>query len=43
MSYFTISDGKVFKNFGTAQDHKRVMDGDKGKIQVEWVHTHPHD
>ena len=31
MSYFTINDGKVFKNFGSAQDHKRVMDGDKGK------------
>ena len=31
MSYFTINDGKHFKNFGSAQDHKRVMDGDKGK------------
>ena len=31
MSFFTIHDGKVFKNFGTAQDHKRVMEGDKGK------------
>ena len=31
MSYFIISDGKTFKNFGTAQDHKRVSEGDKGK------------
>ena len=31
MSYFIISDGKNIKNFGTAQDHKRVGEGDKGK------------
>jgi len=31
MSYFIISDGVIFKNFGTAQDHKRVLEGDKGK------------
>tara|TARA_B100001250_G_scaffold412648_1_gene444449 strand:+ start:3106 stop:4368 length:1263 start_codon:yes stop_codon:yes gene_type:complete len=31
MSYFTIHDGKSFKNFNTAQDHKRVLEGDKGK------------
>ncbi len=31
MSFFVISDGKTFKNFGTAQDHKRVLEGDKGK------------
>ena len=31
MSFFTIHDGKVFKNFGTAQDHKRVLEGDRGK------------
>ncbi|MDC0875908.1 phosphoribosylamine--glycine ligase [Candidatus Pelagibacter sp.] len=31
MSFFIISDGKSIKNFGTAQDHKRVMEGDKGK------------
>ena len=31
MSYFVISDGKTIKNFGTAQDHKRVLEGDKGK------------
>ena len=31
MSYFIISDGKTIKNFGTAQDHKRVLEGDKGK------------
>jgi len=31
MSYFIVSDGKTFKYFGTAQDHKRVGEGDKGK------------
>ena len=36
MSFFTIHDGKVFKNFGTAQDHKRVLEGDKGKNTGVW-------
>ena len=31
MSFFTIHDGKNFKTFDTAQDHKRVLEGDKGK------------
>ena len=31
MSFFVISDGITIKNFGTAQDHKRVLEGDKGK------------
>jgi len=31
MSYFLISDGKTIKKFQTAQDHKRVLEGDKGK------------
>ena len=31
MSFFIISDGVTFKTFGTAQDHKRVFEGDKGK------------
>ena len=31
MSFFTINDGNIFKNFDTAQDHKRVLEGDKGK------------
>ncbi len=30
MSFFIISDGKSFKTFGTAQDHKRVFEKDKG-------------
>ncbi len=30
MSFFIISDGKDYKKFGTAQDHKRVLEGDKG-------------
>ncbi len=31
MSFFIISDGDNYKKFGTAQDHKRVLEGDKGK------------
>jgi phosphoribosylamine--glycine ligase len=31
MSYFIISDGKTIKSFETAQDHKRVFEGDAGK------------
>jgi phosphoribosylamine---glycine ligase len=31
MSYFIISDGRNLKKFETAQDHKRVFEGDKGK------------
>ena len=31
MSYFIITDGKTIKRFDTAQDHKRVFEGDKGK------------
>ena len=30
MSYFIITDGKTIKKFDTAQDHKRVLEGDKG-------------
>ncbi len=30
MSFFIISDGKTFKTFHTAQDHKRVGEGDTG-------------
>ena len=31
MSFFIISDGKTIKKFETAQDHKRVLEGDMGK------------
>ena len=31
MSFFIISDGSSYQTFGTAQDHKRVLEGDKGK------------
>ena len=31
MSFFIISDGETYRTFGTAQDHKRVFEGDKGK------------
>jgi len=31
MSYFIVTDGKTIKTFGTAQDHKRVLEGDFGK------------
>ena len=31
MSFFVISDGKNISEFETAQDHKRVLEGDRGK------------
>jgi len=31
MSFFVVCDGKNFKIFKTAQDHKRVYEGDEGK------------
>ena len=31
MSYFIITDGLTIQNFETAQDHKRVSEGDLGK------------
>ena len=31
MSYFVITDGVSVKTFETAQDHKRVYEGDKGE------------
>ncbi len=31
MSFFVISDGISVQKFGTAQDHKRVLEGDRGK------------
>ena len=31
MSFFIVCDGENYKNFGTAQDHKRVFEGDQGK------------
>ena len=31
MSFFVVCDGKNFQKFQTAQDHKRVFEGDKGK------------
>ena len=43
MSFFIISDGKTYLPFGTAQDHKRVLEGDKVKIQEVWALTLPQD
>jgi|TARA_B100001093_G_C26825549_1_gene1013831 phosphoribosylamine--glycine ligase len=31
MSYFIVTDGKSIKPFETAQDHKRINEGDKGQ------------
>ena len=39
MSYFILCDGKNYQFIGTAQDHKRVGEGDKGKNTGEWVVT----
>ena len=30
MSFFIVTDGKTIKQFETAQDHKRVLEGDRG-------------
>jgi phosphoribosylamine--glycine ligase len=30
ISFFALADGKTFLSFGSAQDHKRAYDGDKG-------------
>ena len=35
---FTIHDGTTFKNFGTAQDHKRALEGDM-KNTEEWKYS----
>ena len=49
MSYFIISDGLSFKSFNTAQDHKRVFEGDKGKntggmgASVSYTHLRAHE
>ena len=39
MSFFVICDGKNFKIFETAQDHKRVNEEIWERIPVEWVRT----
>ena len=39
MSFFILCDNKTFKIFNTAQDHKRVFEGDKGKNTGEWELT----
>ena len=39
-SYFLIVDNNNYKYFGSAQDHKRVFEKDKGLILVGWVLTH---
>ena len=31
LSYFVLSDGERVVSFGSAQDHKRVFDGDHGQ------------
>ena len=31
MSFFILYDNNSFKIFNTAQDHKRVFEGDRGK------------
>jgi phosphoribosylamine--glycine ligase len=36
LSYFTITDGNDYLNFGSAQDYKRIGDNDTGPIPVEW-------
>ena len=40
--HFVLCNGQKLLPIGTAQDHKRVGDGDTDQIQVEWVLTHQH-
>ena len=40
MSFFIISDGKSFKKFGSAQDHKRVGEGDTGPNTGNGAYSH---
>ena len=40
MSFFIMSDGNNFYQFGTTQDHKRVFEGDQGKILEAWALIH---
>ena len=37
LSYFALSDGKTMLPFGSAQDHKRAYDGDKGPTPAAWA------
>ena len=37
-SLMAFVNGKTVYPMVIAQDHKRAFDGDKGKIQAEWVH-----
>ena len=40
MSYFVICDGKDYKFFQTAQDHKELVKEIQVLILVGWEHTH---
>ncbi len=38
-SVFAVTDGKSLVTLPPAQDHKRILDGDQGKIREEWGRT----
>lgn len=40
-SLFVLTDGENFATLLSAQDHKNIFDGDKGKILAEWARTAP--
>jgi phosphoribosylamine--glycine ligase len=39
VSFFLICDGTRALSIGSAQDHKRIFDDDRGRIPVEWVRS----
>jgi phosphoribosylamine--glycine ligase len=41
-SFFALCDGETAVAFGTAQDHKRVGEGDTGPIPAAWAPIRPH-
>ncbi len=40
-SLFCLCDGENAIAFGTAEDHKRAYDGDRGRTPAEWAPTRP--
>ena len=40
-SFFAITDGETVIPFGTAQDHKRVGEGDTGPTPAAWAPIRP--
>ena len=39
VSFFLVCDGTRALSIGSAQDHKRIFDDDRGRIPVEWARS----